>query len=329
MSLPLKIMGVGRYLPKRVVPSSEVEKLCGLNAGWIEKRTGVRERRWVNGESHSFMAARAAEEALDDAGMKLSDIDLILNGSGTPEQAIPDLSALIQREMGAGLSGIACMTIHTTCLSFLVALDVAAALLQVGRYKNILVVSADISSCALNYSEPESAALFGDAAGAAVVTRTPSGERSCLNVARLETYGNGAELTEIRGGGSRKHPNSPRTSYEDNLFHMEGPKVYRMARQYIDSFLEKLRPGLSKGLGDIRLVIPHQASLFALRALRRNNVPDDQVMITLDRFGNCVASSIPITLYEAVRERRMNRGDQVLVAGTGAGLSLGGMILTY
>jgi 3-oxoacyl-[acyl-carrier-protein] synthase-3 len=329
MSLPLKIMGVGRYLPKRIVSSAEVERLCGIKEGWIERHTGVRERRWVNGECNSFMAARAAEEALDDAGLNLSDIDLILNGSGTPEQCIPDLSALIQREMGAGSSGISCMTIHTTCLSFLVSLDIASALLQIGRYKNILIVSADIASCALNYSQPESASLFGDAAGAAVVTRTPDGEGSCVHVARLETYGDGASLTEIRGGGARRPPNSPATRYEDNLFHMEGPKVYRMARQYIDPFLDRLRPGLSKGLGEIKLVIPHQASLLALRALRRNNVPDEKVMITLDRFGNCVASSLPITLYEAVREKRLNRGDQFLLCGTGAGLSLGGIIMTY
>lgn len=329
MSLPLKIAGVGRYLPKRVVPSSEVEELCGLRPGWIERRTGVRERRWVNGETSSFMGALAAEEALANAGLELSDIDLILNASGTPQQAIPDMAALIQREMGMGSSGIACMTIHATCLSFLVALDTASTYLHCGRYNRILIVSADIGSCALNFKEPESAALFGDGAGAAIVVRTPEGEASAVHAARLETYGEGAHLTEIRGGGSWKPPNDERTTVEDNMFHMEGPKVYRLARKHIDSFLDSLRPGLSKGLGEIKLVIPHQASLFALRALRRNNVPDDKVMITLDKFGNCVASSLPMTLYEALEQGRLKRGDQFLLAGTGAGLSIGGIILTY
>lgn len=329
MSLPLKIAGVGRYLPKRIVPSSEVEDLCGLKKGWIEKRTGVKERRWVNGETSSYMAASAAEEALEDAGLRLSDIDLILNASGTPQQVIPDMAALIQREMGMGSSGISCITIHTTCLSFLVALDTASTLLSCGRYNKILIVSADIASCALNFKEPESASLFGDGAGAAVVVRTPEGEASCVNAARLETYGDGAHLTEIRGGGSKRPPNDERTTVEDNMFHMEGPEVYRMARKHADTFLEALRPGLSKGLGEIKLVIPHQASILALKSLRRNNMPDEKVMVTLDKFGNCVASSLPMTLYEAVRDGRMDRGDEVLLAGTGAGLSLGGLILTY
>lgn len=329
MTLPLKIIGVGRYLPSRVVPSTEVETLCGLPVGWIERRTGVRERRWVNGESNSFMAAEAAKEALDDAGLQLEDIDLILNASGTPEQAIPDMAPLVQRQLGLGDSGIACLSVHSTCLSFLVAIDMASLMLANKRYNNILIVSADIASVALNYKQPESASLFGDAAAAVVVTRTPDGEASGVHAARLETYGSGASLTEIRGGGSRRPPQGKDTLPEDNLFHMEGPKVYRMARQHIDSFLEKLRPGLSQGPGDIKLVIPHQASLLALRALRRNNIDDDRVMITLDRYGNCVATSLPLTVYEAVRAGRLNRGDEFLLCGTGAGLSLGGVIMTY
>ena len=330
MSLPLKILGVGRYLPERVVPSSEVERLCGIKPGWIERHTGVKERRWVGPqETNSYMGANAAREAIEDAGLELSDIDLILCASGTPEQTIPDNSALIQRELGLGKSGVACMSVHITCLSFLLALDLASVMLGSNRYKNILIVSSDVASVALNFNDPESAALFGDAASAVVVTRTPEGEPSHVEKARFETYSIGAHLTEIRGGGSRLHPANPETRPEDNLFSMAGPKVYRLARQHQDEFLERLRPGLSKSPGSIKLVLPHQASLLALRALRRNGIDDDQVVITLDRFGNCVATSLPLTLYEAVKTNRLQRGDELLLAGTGAGLTLGGMILTY
>jgi len=330
MSLPLKILGVGRYLPKRVVTSAEVERLCGIKPGWIERHTGVKERRWVGpGETNSTMGAAAAREAIADSGLQLSDIDLILCASGTPEQTIPDNSALIQRELGLGQSGVSCMSVHITCLSFLLALDLASNLLATGRYRNILIVSSDIASVALNFRDPESSALFGDVAAACVVTRTPPGEKSEVKVARFETYSVGAHLTEIRGGGSRLHPTNPETKPEDNLFSMAGPKVYRLARQHQDEFLERLRPGLSHSPGSIRLVLPHQASLLALRALRRNGIDDDQVVITLDRFGNCVASSLPLTLYEAVKTGRLQRGDETLIAGTGAGLTLGGMIITY
>lgn len=330
MSLPMKILGVGRYLPERIVPSSEVEEICGIKPGWIERRTGVRERRWVGpGETNSIMGAKAARDAIADAGLKLEDIDLILCSSGTPEQAIPDNSALIHRELGLGTSGVACMSVHITCLSFLMALDIASNLIAQGRYNRILIVSSDIASVALNFKDPESAALFGDAAAAVVVGKTPDGEASAVHAARFETYSVGAHLTEIKGGGSRKHPGNPETTLDDFLFSMAGPKVYRLARQHQDAFFERLRPGLSKSPGSIKLVIPHQASLLALRALRRNGIDDDQVVITIDRFGNCVATSLPLTLYEAVKTDRLHRGDEFLLGGTGAGLTLGGIILTY
>lgn len=329
MNTPLRIAGVGHYLPERVVPSSEVEDLCGLKRGWIERRTGVRERRWVNGETNAYMAAEAAREAVADAGMKLTDIDLILNASGTPQQAIPDMAPLIQRELGLGSSGITCFSIHATCLSFLVGLDMAAMMLAADRFKSILVISADIGSCSLNFKEPESASLFGDAAAAVVVCKPKQGETGAVLASRFETYGEGANLTELRGGGSRKHPNCPNTTPEDNLFAMEGPKIFRMARKYVDGFLDRLRPGLSRGPGDIRLVVSHQMSIHGLRSLRRNNIPDEMVMVTLDRFGNCISASLPLTLYEAVKQGRLQRGDSFLLCGTGAGLSLAAMIVTY
>lgn len=329
MALPLKISGVGRYLPDRIVKNDEIEARCGIPAGWIAARTGVLERRRVAGETSSFMAAEAAREALDDAGVALGDIDLIVNASGTPEQTIPDMAPLVQRELGLGESGIPCITMHTTCLSFLAAIDWISYAMAAGRYRTVLITSADISSCALNYDEPESASLFGDAGAAVVVTRAADGEASGLHVSRFETYGVGAHLTELRGGGTRRFPEHPEHQPADNLFHMDGPAVYRMARKHVDGFLERLRPGLSQGPGDIDLIIPHQASLFALRALRRNNIPDDMVVITLDRFGNCVATSLPLTVYEAVKTGRLRRGDKFLLCGTGAGLSLGGAIMTY
>lgn len=328
-SLPLKISGLGRYLPDRVVPSSEVEKLCGLRQGWIEHRSGVRERRWATDETSSYMGAQAAKEAVAESGLELSEIDLILNASGTPEQAIPDGGPLIQRQLGLGASGIACMSVHATCLSFLAALDVSANLLATGRYKNILIVSSEVASHGINFKEPESASLMGDGAAAAVVTATPPGEESCLQIARLETYGDGAELTAIRGGGTGRHPNDPATRPEDNLFHMDGPQVLRLAVRYSSDFLEKLRPGLSKGLGTIKLVTPHQPSKMGLKVMQGFGWPADQIVKTLDRLGNCVSASIPLTIYEAARSGRLQRGDEFLIVGTGAGLSIGGAILTY
>ena len=329
VNLPLKIIGLGRYLPSRVVPSSELEKMCGVPAGWVERHNGVRERRWVTDETSSFMAAQAAREALDEAGLKPNQLNLIINASGTGEQAIPDTGALIQRQLGLGKSGIPAMTVHNTCLSFIAAMDVAANYLNSGRYKNILIASSDVASCGINPKEPESASLVGDAAAAVVVTKSNAGEASMIHHAHLKTYGDGAYLTAIMGGGSARHPRKPDHKPEDDLFHMDGPAVLRMVRTIGADFLDELYPGLSKSLVDIDVVIPHQASKVGLLMLQRFGWPEEKIMHTLEWLGNCVAASIPVTLYQSVRDGKIQRGQKVLIAGTGAGLSIGGLVLTY
>jgi 3-oxoacyl-[acyl-carrier-protein] synthase-3 len=311
-----------------------LETAYGLPDGWIVRYNGVRQRRRVTDETSSYMGAQAACEALDDAGMTVADIDLILNASGTPEQSIPDTGALIQRQLGPRAAGIPAMSVHATCLSFLAALDMSAALIAANRYRTILIVSTELSSAALNVHEPENFTLFGDAAAAAVVTASPlpwsgPGRAPAIHRIRFETYGEGADLTALHGGGTRRHPSNPATRPEDNLFHMDGPGVLRLTRRYAASFLERLQPGLSHGLEGIDLVIPHQASKMGMKVLGAFGWPDEKIMQTLDWLGNCIAASIPATLYEAVRQGRLCRGDRALLVGTGAGLSLGGVILTY
>ena len=329
VNLPLKIIGLGRYLPKRVVPSSELEAMCGLSSGWVERRNGVRERRWVTDETSSFMSAQAALEALDEAKLKPNQLDLIINASGTAEQAIPDTGALIQRQLGLGKSGIPAMTVHNTCLSFISGMDVAANYLKNGRYKNILIASCDVSSCGINPKEPESASLVGDAAAAVVVTHPNEGDKSMIHHAHLKTYGEGAYLTAIMGGGSRLHPRFPNHNPDDDLFHMDGPAVLRMVREVAHEFLEELYPGLSKNLVDIDVVVPHQASKVGLMMLQRFGWPEEKIMRTIEWLGNCVAASIPSTFYQAVRDGNIQRGQKVLLVGTGAGLSIGGLVLTF
>ena len=329
LNLPIRIIGLGRYLPVRIVSSSELETLYALPPGWIERRNGVRERRRITTESSSFMAAEAAREALQEAGLQPGQLDLIINASGTAEQAIPDTGALIQRQLGLGTSGIPCMSVHTTCLSFITALEVAAHYLSTGRYRTILITSSDISSCGTNPKEPESATLMGDAAAAVVVTRPGEGERSVIHHAHFKTWGEGAQFTTIQGGGSARHPSKPGHNPDDDLFHMDGSAILRMVRGIDETFLEQLTPGLSKSLLDIDIVVPHQASKVGLHMLRRYGWPEDKIVQTLDKLGNCVAASIPATLYQAVQDGTLQRGHKLLIIGTGAGLSIGGLIMTW
>lgn len=327
--LPVQIAGVGRYVPKRVVPSTDLDKRLNLRPGWIEEKQGVRERRWVTNERASFMGAEAAREALERAGVGLDEVDLIVNASGTAEQAIPDGAPFLQTQLGLGESGVACFSIHATCLSFLVAFDHVAYLIASGRYQNVLVVSSEISSVGLNWSHPESSTLFGDGAAAALLRRTPEGESSGVVRARLETYGSGAEYTQIPGGGTRRHPNLETTRPEDNLFHMDGPAVFKMAVKHAPAFLRRLLPDYENELARIRTVIPHQASKLALDSHQLFGMTEEQIVRTIDRFGNCVAASLPMTLYEAIETGRLDRGDRALLLGTGAGLSFAGVLFVY
>lgn len=330
--LPMKILGIGRYLPERVMKNADIEALIGLEAGTIDKsHAGVRERRWVDGQKPTWMAAEAAKDALADAGLGIGDIDLILSGSGTQEQAIPDNGPIIQRYLGPDAVGIPANSVHSTCLSFLVALNMAANFIATGQHERILITAADLGSAALNPKEPEAFMLFGDAAAAVVVGRTPEGEDSCMSNYVFRTFGEGAYDTCVMGGGTGKHPNHPDTTPEDNLFHMDGKKVYLLAVQHSPMILADLRPELVMGdLAGIKTVIPHQASGLALEAFtNRLGWPREQIARTVDELGNTIGASIPVTLYKAIKDKMFDRGDEILIFGTGAGLSIGGAILTY
>ncbi|QDV05958.1 3-oxoacyl-[acyl-carrier-protein] synthase 3 [Planctomycetes bacterium Poly30] len=333
---PVRIAGIGRYLPETVVTNGELEERFGVPTGWIEEKTGVIERRRADvagGETASIMGAAALAEALGDGPLEL---DLILNASGTPEQAIPDGGPLIQRALGLHRSGIPCFTVHATCLSFLAALDVAASMLTVGTHRRIAIVSTEIGSTGVSGVDPKSESLWGDAAAAVVLERTNPEQGSALERVLFRTWSEGADLTSIRGGGTKLHPSRPGAVPEDLHFQMNGPAVLQMCLRRAGRFFAELHPSLRTGGMDgsgpserIDVAITHQPSKAGLEGMERFGVLRERTVVTLDRLGNCVAASIPCTLYEAIQTGRLQRGQRALLFGTGAGLSMAGALLTY
>jgi 3-oxoacyl-[acyl-carrier-protein] synthase-3 len=331
MQRPLKLCGLGRYLPQRIVHNDEVGPPCGLSPDEVFRRTGVRTRHRAEPgrETAGIMGAHAAREALADAQLEPRDLDLVINASATPEQALPDTGPFIQRALGLGDSGVPCLGVNSACLSFLAALDVAASLLYTQRYGRILIVSSEISSVGLDASDPETAPLFGDAAAAAVVTRPGPGELSCLHHMCFETFGEGASLTEIPGCGTKHPPSSPETTIAHSLFRMHGTALLKLARKRGRPFLARFAREIgASGLGD-GLVIAHQPSRAGLRMLALLGIPEARMVMTLPELGNCVAASIPLGLYAAVRDGRLRRGERAILLGTGAGVTLGAALLTY
>jgi 3-oxoacyl-[acyl-carrier-protein] synthase-3 len=328
--LAVKIAGLGAYLPELVVRSVELEAELGLAPGWIERVTGVRERRRVTHETAASMAALAGRRALDAAGLPPDAVDLIIAASSAPQQAIPCTAAFVQRELGALDGGSACFDVNATCLSFLTAMQTATHLVAAGSYNTALVVSSEIVGRSLNPAEPESAVLFGDAAAAAVLMRTPQGEASTVVWEQFATFSSAAELTTIRGGGTLHHPNDPATTPELNQFRMEGTAIYRQAARRAGPFLDRFLERAGWTRASIHVVVPHQASAHAVRMLNeRFGFSAAQVESNLALRGNCVAASIPLALAEAVTAGRVQRGQRVLLVGTGAGLTLGAIGLVY
>ncbi|MBC8103144.1 MAG: beta-ketoacyl-ACP synthase III [Cytophagales bacterium] len=330
-SLPVKIAGLGHYLPERRVTSAELEETLGLRPGSVFRTTGVCERRRASrGETNSRMAAAAARQALASADRKVGEVDLILGASASPEQMIPCTAALVQRELDGPEGRSACFDVNATCLSFAVALQVAGSLIASGAYRTILVFSSEVTGESLNPNEPESAALIGDAAAAAVLTRSDEKEASRIHLARFATYSESSHLTQLLGGGALHHPNSPHTTPDMNQFRMHGPAIFRIASRLLPPFVESFLDTVGWTKSSIDLVIPHQASGHALRHLApRLGFSSDQVFLNLPQRGNCVAASLPLALSEAWEAGHIQRGSRVLLLGTGAGLTLGAVALTY
>lgn len=327
----IKILGTGKYLPGRIVTDEELDQTLGVQPGWVHKITGVGFRHYISdGETASSMGARAAEAALKDAGLRFEDIDCLVCTSGTKEQPLPSTAVWIQRAMGQDMSGVPAFDIDATCLSFLAGLDVMSYMVHAGRYRRVLLVATEIASVGLNWKDKESAALFGD--GAAAVIIGPSGEQEASRIrqASLRTYSKGAHYSEIPGGGTKYHPDHPIPVDDPFKFHMDGQSIFRLASKLLPGFIEELLGGSGIAMKDFKIVIPHQGSAMAMRLLQKKlGIAPAQFMNITPGHGNTIAASIPMGLHEAISQQRLQRGDSLLLIGTAAGLTLGGMVLDY
>lgn len=330
MKLPVKIAGLGWYLPERRVSSAELEQQLNLPAGWVERTTGVSERRYATHETSVSMGAAAARMALARAALTAADLDAIVCASTAPQQAIPCTAALLQRELSAPDGGSACFDVNATCLSFLVALQIAAHLVTGGLYRRVLIVSSELASRSLNPQEWESAVLFGDSAAAAVITPAAAEEASAIWHSQVVTYSSGADLTSLVGGGTLHHPNDPLTTPVMNTFHMDGPAVFKKATRLLGPFLENFFAQLGWTRSQVNLVVPHQASRHGVELLTaRLGFQPEQVFLNLPTRGNCISASIPLALSEAYDAGRLRREDRVVLVGSGAGLTFGALALTF
>ncbi|WP_347902790.1 beta-ketoacyl-ACP synthase 3 [Pseudomonas purpurea] len=327
---PVTILGSGHALPERVVTSAELDAELGLVAGSVARISGVVQRHVASrAETAASLGAIAAHHALRAAGLKLDQIDLIACASGTMDQGMPCNAALLHRELGLGQSGIPAMDINASCLGFIAAVDTLSWPLIAGRYRRILLVCSDIASCGLDWQHVEVCGIFGDGAAAVVLGVSDGGPK--IIASSLKTFSEGAHLCQIPAGGSRFHPRRIDTPFEPlTSFSMHGKGVFRLAAKHLPTLMDELLTQAGLSQAQIDWVIPHQASQQAMQhAAKRLGFSPEKVIDIFSRHGNQVAASLPTALDIAIRDQRIQRGQRLMLIGTGAGLSLGGMVLEY
>jgi 3-oxoacyl-[acyl-carrier-protein] synthase III len=331
VEIPVRISGTGDYVPSRCVASTEFDERWGKPAGWTEERTGIACRFFASGEeTSSFMGAEAARAALEAAGISARDLDCIVFTACVSEQAIPCTAVLIHRRLGLDGTGIPAFDLNATCLGFMMALDMMSAAIAIGRFRRVLIVSSEIASVGLNWDDVETAPLFGDGA-AAVVLEGTEGFDSALLARHAQTFSEGADLCQVRSGGTRIRVREQLEHYLDGAcFEMSGRETYKLAARVLPQFLSSLLTRARVEASNIACWVPHQASSKALSHLQAAlALPAERVARILRERGNQIAVSLPATLHHAIATGGVKRGDLVALVGTGAGLSLGGAVLRY
>lgn len=328
----IKIVSTGSYVPRTRVTSSDIDLRLEKKPGWSKRLFCIDTRYYADAdESTSYMAAEAAKSALEKAGLRAADIDCIVSACGVGEQPIPSTAILVQKKLGLGDSGVAAFDVNSTCLSFVTALDVVADAISAGRYRTVLIVSADIASCGLDWSNPEAAAIFGDGAAAVIVSKSGNQESSRMIASRMESYSSFQDVCRLEAGGTRLRANRANDAFWDaTTFKMDGRAALACALKYLPGFLEKLSNSAAHSISDLDLLILHQASHHALAAVQQHLgfAPEKVVHIFKD-FGNQIATSIPHALNVAITRGQLKRGNKFMLLGTSAGISIGGAILEY
>ncbi|KPL80364.1 3-oxoacyl-ACP synthase III family protein [Herpetosiphon geysericola] len=328
MQFPLRIAGIGAYVPATIVTTSELAERFGVDPSIIERTTGITERRYAVEETALTMAVQASQQALADAKYELDSIDLIVVAAAGMHQYIPCTAALLQKALQAPAGRSACFDLNATCLSFLFGLQLLAPLIASGVYQRVLLVSTERASVALNPNEWQSTALFGDAAAAVILERGDGS--SSLERSQFTTWSNGSDLIQIRGGGSNQHPNAATTTPDMNWFSMQGPLAFRFVFRELQEFVKQFLLDLGWQNHEVDALIPHQANRHAIEQVQvRLGFTADQVISNFAKRGNCVAASIPLALAEAVAEGRIQRGNRLVLLGSGAGITLGVVALIY
>lgn len=323
-----KISALGTYVPPRLLTNADLEKMVDTNDQWIQERTGVRERHLVDkGVATSDLCVEAAKKCLAERGISAAEIEVIIVATVTPDMLFPASACLVQDKLGA--KGAWGFDLSAACSGFLFALQVGAKLVESGAQKNALVIGADVMSSIIDYTDRATCIIFGDGAGAVLLEPAGESETGLIDYTH-EVDGSGAVSLNMPGGGSLNPPTAETVANKMHYVRQDGQAVYKYAVRKMADASEKLleRNGV-KG-SDLGCFVPHQANKrIILSTAERLGLPEDRVIINIDRFGNTTAATIPLALDTARQEHRLKKGDLVLLASVGAGFTVGATLLRW
>lgn len=324
-----RIAGTGSYLPEKILSNHDLEKLVETNHDWIVERTGIHRRHIVaDGEATSDLALRASQNALKDAGMSPQDIDCILFCTVTPDQPMPASACFLQTKLGC--RNIMAVDLNAACSGFLYGLTIADNMIKTGFYKNILVVGAECISRYINYKDRETCILFGDAAGAWVLTRTTESDPNTIMTAHMHAEGSLADLLVMEAGAARKPLSQEVLDNKENFMKMKGREIFKNAVRTMAHTCKEALSATGTSMDKVDWLIPHQANLRIIEAVADQfEFPKDKVILSVHETGNTSAASIPCAFEMAKGEGKIQRGQLLLLTAFGAGLTSGSMLLRY
>lgn len=321
------LVGLGTYLPEEIITNADLEKIIDTSDEWIRTRTGISERRRIsNAEASSDMGYKAAVKALENAGIKAEEVDLIIVPTATPDMLFPSTACIIQDKIGA--VNAAAFDISVGCTGFIYALSLANQYVATGAYDTVLVVATEALTRFLNWEDRNTCVLFGDGAGAVVIKPVEEGSGFLSFV--LGSDGSGGDLLKIPGGGSRNPASEKTVADKQHCINMAGNEVFKFAVKIMgEAAVQALdKAGLSKE--DVDLLVPHQANTRIIEsAAKRLGLPQEKVVINLDKYGNMSSASIPVALEEARNRGLLKKGDLIVLVGFGAGLTWGACVMKW
>jgi len=327
-SVRAKISAVGAYVPPRLLTNADLEKLVATNDQWITERTGIRERHIVEkGVGASDLAVEAARKCLAARGIDATEIEVIIVATVTPDMLFPATACLVQDKLGA--KGAWGFDLSAACSGFPYALQVGAKLVESGVHTKVMVIGADVMSSIIDYTDRATCVIFGDGAGAVLLEPCEETEVGLIDFWH-EIDGSGAVSLNMPAGGSLLPASAETVANKQHFVHQEGQAVYKFAVRKMAEAAETVLSRNGVTGTDLGCFIPHQANKrIILSTAERLGLPEDRVIINIDRFGNTTAATIPLAMSTAMEEGRIKKGDLVLLASVGAGFTVGATLLRW